>query len=379
MEYRTITIGTETKKVSLLGFGAMRFPTKEDGSIDRVLAKKMMLRAIEEGVNYIDTAYPYHGGDSERFVAEVIAELDRESLYLADKLPIWDCHTKDDVERIFQEQLDRCGVEYFDFYLIHAVNKGRIKQIEELDLLATLERYRREGKIRNIGFSFHDDLDAFKEWVEIYNWDFVQIQLNYMDVNHQQGIEGYHILTSKNIPVIVMEPVKGGSLAKFHESIEAKLKAIRPNDSIASWAFRWVASLPNVRVILSGMSNLEQVEDNLKTFQTFEPFTEAEQVLIKEVREELLNLSQVDCTSCNYCMPCPHGVDIPGNFRIFNHHAMYKNDGAIQWVLNSMKQKNSSADMCIDCGECIPKCPQHIEIPTKLAEFDEYLKSNGLK
>lgn len=379
MEYRTIKTKNEELKVSLLGFGAMRFPTLEDGTIDKVLSKQMILSALDNGVNYIDTAYPYHDGKSELFVKEVIQELDRESFYLADKLPIWDCHTKEDVDRIFHEQLDKCGVEYFDFYLVHAVNKGRIKQVQDLDLFNTLEKYRNEGKIRNIGFSFHDDLEAFKLWVDLYDWDFVQIQLNYMDINHQQGIEGYHILTEKNIPVIVMEPVKGGGLAKFNPTIEAKLLEQRPNDSIASWAFRWVGSLPNVKVILSGMSTQEQVDDNLKTFAQFEPLTKQEESLVMAVREEILQLSPVDCTSCNYCMPCPHGVNIPGNFRAYNNHAMYQRDGYIKWVVGSMVDKNSYADVCINCGECIPKCPQHIDIPTQLEEFDDYLKQHGLK
>lgn len=379
MEYRKIKINNKEEDVSLLGFGCMRFPQTKDGEIDKPLSKEMMMKALQSGVNYIDTAYPYHGGKSELFVKEVIKDLDRESFYLADKLPIWDCHTKEDVERIFHEQLDKCGVEYFDFYLIHAVNKGRLKQIAELDLLKTLEQYRDQGKIRNIGFSFHDDLETFKEWANLYDWDFVQIQLNYMDVNHQQGIEGYEILTEKDIPVIIMEPVKGGSLAKFNNKIESKLKAKRPNDSIASWAFRWVGSLPNVKVILSGMSTMEHVTDNIDTFTDFEPLSKEEYTLVEEVKQDVLNLSQVDCTSCNYCMPCPHGVDIPGNFRTFNHHAMYGRDGHAKWVIGNLVKKDAYADVCINCGECIPKCPQHIDIPTDLEAFDAYVSSNGLK
>lgn len=378
MEKRMIKVNGKTEEVSLLGFGCMRFPMK-DGQIDKELSKKMMLYAVENGVNYIDTAYPYHGGNSELFVAEVIQELDRERFFLADKLPIWDCHTKEDVDRIFHEQLQKCGVDYFDFYLIHAVNKGRIQQIQDLDLLSTLEQYKKEGKIRNIGFSFHDDLEAFKLWVDLYPWDFVQIQLNYMDINHQQGMTGYDMLTERDIPVIIMEPVKGGSLAKFNPVVEQKLLDYHPDKSIASWAFRWVASLPNVKVILSGMSTFEQVEDNINTFKNFKPLNPEEQQIITETRNELLNLTMVDCTSCNYCMPCPHGVNIPGNFRVYNHHSMYKNDGYVNWVVGNMKNEGSFADQCIDCGECLPKCPQFIEIPTQLAEFDQYLKDNGLK
>ncbi|AIO18265.1 putative oxidoreductase [Candidatus Izimaplasma bacterium HR1] len=378
MEKREIKVNGKREQVSLLGFGCMRFPTK-DGEIDTKVSKEMIYKAVENGVNYIDTAYPYHGGKSELFVKEVIQELDRNSFFLADKLPIWDCKTKEDVDRIFHEQLEKCGVEYFDFYLIHAVNKDRIEEVKNLDLFATLEKYKNEGKIRNIGFSFHDDLDAFKLWADLYDWDFVQIQLNYMDIEHQQGMEGYEILTKKGIPVIIMEPVKGGSLAKFNEKIESKLKSYNKEASIASWAFRWVASLPNVKVVLSGMSTLEQVEDNLKTFNNFIPFNEEEYKIIKEVRNDIHDLSKVECTSCNYCMPCPHGVDIPKNFRAYNNHSMYENDNYIKWVVEDMNKQSSLASFCIECGECLPKCPQFIEIPTRLIEFDGYLEEKRLK
>ncbi len=378
MENRQIKVNGILKDVSLLGFGCMRFPTT-DGEIDKELSTKMVNYALQNGVNYIDTAYPYHGGKSELFVGELIKNLDRNSFYLADKLPIWDCNTKEDVERIFHEQLEKTGVEYFDFYLIHAVNKKYLDKIIELDLLKTLEKYKSEGKIHNIGFSFHDDLEIFKKWVEVYDWDFVQIQLNYMDVEHQQGIEGYEILTKKGIPVIVMEPVKGGSLANFNEKIEKKLKDYNPNVSVASWAFRWVASLPNVKVILSGMSTMEQVEDNIETFSNYKPLNKEEYKIIQEVRSDVLDLSKVDCTSCGYCIPCPYGVDIPGNFRVYNNHSMYENDGYVKWMMGEMAKRGASADICVDCGECLPKCPQYIEIPTRLVEFDNYLLENGLR
>jgi predicted aldo/keto reductase-like oxidoreductase len=377
MEKRLIKIGNENKEVSLLGFGCMRFPLK-DGEIDKEKSKEMMMYAINNGVNYIDTAYPYHGGKSELFVKEVIQDLKRDTFYLADKLPIWDCKTKEDVNRIFHEQLEKCGVEYFDFYLIHAVNKDRIKTVEELDLLSILEQYKKQGKIRNIGFSFHDDLEAFKLWVDLYNWDFCQIQLNYMDVNHQQGMEGYNILTKKGIPVIIMEPVKGGSLAKFNDDIESILKENRPEDSIASWAFRWIGSLENVKVVLSGMSTMDQVIDNVKTFSNFEKMKKEELKLIEKVKNEVNNLSKVECTSCNYCMPCPHGVDIPANFRLYNAHSMYQQDNHAKWVLGNLQKEDKDASNCINCGICVEKCPQHIDIPNRLSDFNRYLKENGL-
>ncbi len=364
--------------VSLLGFGCMRFPVLDNGEVDFKESKRMVDYAVANGVNYIDTAYPYHGGKSELIVRDIIKDYDREKFYLANKLPLWECKDNDDIDRIFHEQLKKCGVDYFDFYLIHAVNKERYTQVQELKVIEQLEKYRDEGKIRNIGFSFHDDLPTFKKWVDLYNWDFVQIQLNYMDIHHQQGMTGYKILTEKGIPVIIMEPVKGGSLAKFNSDVEKLLKDKDSEASIASWAFRWAGTLTNARTILSGMTTMEQVEDNIKTFSNFKTLNKDELTLMGKVREELLELSKVACTSCNYCMPCPHGVDIPGNFRIFNHHSMYKNDKYTNWAYSNLEKKEASGDVCVDCGECLPKCPQQIEIPTDLKNMEVYLKENGL-
>jgi predicted aldo/keto reductase-like oxidoreductase len=200
-----------------------------------------------------------------------------------------------------------------------------------------------------------------------------------MDINHQQGMTGYEILTEKDIPVIIMEPVKGGSLVKYNDRIEKLFTDYNDQDSIASWAFRWLGSLPNIKVILSGMTTMEQVEDNVNTFTDFKPLNDEEQEIIETVREEILALSQVECTSCNYCMPCPHGVNIPANFRLYNMHAMYNNTGHVKWAYGNLEKNEASADVCIDCGECIPKCPQNIEIPTRLSDFQDYLKDNGIK
>ncbi len=364
-------------EVSLLGFGCMRLPLK-DGEVDILKTKEMLDYAYKNGVNYFDTAYPYHGGKSENIVGNIIKHYDRKTFYLADKLPLWECKNEKDIDRIFHEQLEKCGVDYFDFYLIHAGNKERLEQLKTLNVLQKLTQYKQAGKLHRIGFSFHDDLENFKEWLAFFDWDFVQIQLNYMDVDHQQGIEGYHLLTEKGIPVIVMEPVKGGGLVKFNNSIEKIFKDYNNELSIASWAFRWVGSLPNVKVILSGMSTMEQVKDNLETFTNFKSLNKEEHELIKKVRREILDLSKVDCTGCNYCMPCPHGVDIPGNFKLYNAYSMYQNSKYASWAYGNLVKNESSASVCEDCGECLPKCPQQIEIPTSLAEMEGYFKENGL-
>lgn len=377
MEYRKIKVNNEEKDVSLLGFGCMRFPM-EGNKINEPLAKKMLLKAIDGGVNYIDTAYPYHDGESELFVGKALKDIDRSKYFLADKLPLWDCETEEDIDRIFLEQLEKCQVDYFDFYLIHAVNKARYDKTIKLNVIEHLERFRKEGKIKNIGFSFHDDYDTFVRWVNLYNWDFVQIQLNYMDIDHQQGIKGYELLTEKNIPVVIMEPVKGGSLVNFNDEIIDKFHQLDDTQSIASWAFRWVGTLPNVKVILSGMSTMEHVEDNVKTFSPFTPLNKKELTAIKDIRKHINSLSEVNCTACKYCMPCPHGVDIPGNLRTFNAHAMYGNDHHTKWVISRLKSKDAFADACIECNICLTKCPQNISIPSELKRFKEYALDNGL-
>jgi len=374
---KTTKLDNSLLDVSVLGFGCMRFP-ESNGEVNINEAKKMMDFAYSNGVNYFDTAYPYHGGKSEIIIRDIIKHYDRETFYLADKLPLWDCKNSEDIDRIFHEQLKNCGVDYFDFYLIHAMNKDRLNRVKELNVMKQLEKYKEEGKIHRIGFSFHDDLDVFKECIDYYNWDFVQIQLNYMDIGHQQGIEGYNILAEKGIMIVVMEPVKGGGLVKFNNKIEKLLTDYNNKDSIASWAFRWVGSLPNVKVILSGMSTMEQVEDNVNTFSNFIPLNLEEQTIIKKVRNEILDLSKVDCTSCNYCMPCPHGVNIPGNFGLYNDYSMYQNEGNIKWAYGILVNKESDASVCTECGECIPKCPQQIEIPTSLANMEVYFKNNGI-
>lgn len=369
MEKRKIDkIGIET---SLLGFGMMRLPTKE-GKIDEEMTMKMAKYAYDNGVNYFDTAWPYHGGESEIVTGKVIKQFERETFYLATKLPLWDVKEKDEIVKILDKQLEKLDVDYIDFYLVHAVNQERVDQIKSLNVMEILEEQRCLGKIKYIGFSFHDELDVFKEAVNLYDWDFCQIQLNYMDVNHQQGVEGYDILTEKGIPVIIMEPVKGGKLTKYSDNIEKMFYDYNSNDSIASWAFRWIGSFDNVKVILSGMSNMDQMKDNIKTFSNFTKINDTENEIIQNVVDKLNSIIRVDCTSCDYCMPCPHGVNIPGNFRIFNDFAMYQNTDYTKWAYGSLKNNNADASICIECGECLPKCPQHIEIPDKLKEvFDE--------
>ncbi len=364
MEKRKLDkLGIET---SLLGFGCMRFPTTAEGKIDWEASEKMLDKAYELGVNYYDTAYPYHGGESEVFVGSVMKKYDRSSFYFATKLPLWSVEKLEDVDRIFNEQLSKLQTEYIDFYLMHSVNKGKWDKMVELGVVNRLEELKEEGKIRYLGFSFHDDYEVFEEVLRFRDWDFCQIQLNYMDTEIQAGMKGYKLTESLGIPLVIMEPVKGGSLAAFAEDITSKLRGLDPEASTASFALRWVASLPNVKVVLSGMSNMEQVEDNLKTFGDFKPMNEKEVAAINEIVDRINSRVQSGCTGCRYCMPCPAGVDIPGNFRVWNTYHMYQNYNVVKGSWENGIGEAKQAKNCIKCGKCEKACPQKIQIRADL-------------
>lgn len=360
MEKRRLEkLGIET---SLLGFGCMRFPVTADGRIDEPEAERMIDKAIAAGVNYIDTAYPYHGGASEPFVGRVLKKYDRSSFYLATKLPCWMVNSVEDIDRIFQEQLTRLQTDYIDFYLIHALNKERFQKVEEVGCIEKLEQLKAEGKIKYLGFSFHDDYDTFERILCYRDWDFCQIQLNYMDANEQAGLKGYKLTEEKNVPLVIMEPIKGGSLAAFADDITGMFGSLDAEASVASFALRWVGSLPNVKVILSGMSTMEQVEDNLKTFGSFKPLSRKESGTIDEIVKLINSRVQNGCTGCRYCMPCPAGVDIPGNFRVWNTYHMYQNYSMVKRNWENGLGDEKQAKNCIKCGKCEQACPQKLHI-----------------
>ncbi|MBD5467992.1 MAG: aldo/keto reductase [Lachnospiraceae bacterium] len=364
MEKRTWNnCGVET---SLLGFGCMRFPTLENGQIDEKRTERMLDEAMAAGVNYYDTAYPYHGGESERVVGRLMKKYDRSSFYLATKLPVWLVKTKEDVTRYFEEQLSKLQTDYIDFYLLHALGKDRWADVKKIGILDVLEEYQRQGRIKHLGFSFHDGYEVFEEILRYRKWDFCQIQYNYMDTEEQAGDRGYALTEELGVPLVIMEPVKGGSLAKLPEEVEKTYRALKPDASTASFALRWVGSHPNVKVVLSGMSSEEQVRDNLHTFTEFEPLSEEEQACIKEAVKTLRSRVQNGCTGCRYCMPCPFGVNIPGTFRFWNTYHMYQNYWAVNWGWENMKAEEKP-EACKKCGKCEQACPQKIAIREDLA------------
>lgn len=360
--------------ISLLGFGCMRFPLQEDGRIDEKEAEKMLDTAIAAGVNYIDTAYPYHEGDSEPFVGRVLDKYDRSSYYLATKLPLWSVHTLEDAKRLFESQLQRLHKDYVDFYLLHAVNKDTWKKVLDLGILPYLDEEKKAGRIKNLGFSFHDHYEVFEEMIHYRDWDFCQIQLNYMDTDTQAGMKGYELTVKKGIPLVIMEPVKGGSLAGFSGDIDKIFKDENPDASIASWALRWVGSLPNVKVILSGMSTQEQVEDNLATFADFKPLTSGEKEAVDKVIHTLRSRLQNGCTACRYCMPCPAGVDIPGNFSVWNNYHVFLNYDIVSYDWENNLADSVKAKNCIKCGKCEQVCPQKIAIRENLERLQADLE-----
>ena len=371
MEFRALDkLGIKT---SLLGFGCMRFPTL-DGKIDKARAEKMLDDAYAAGINYFDTAWPYHNGESEPFVGDVMQKYPRESFYFATKLPCWNVKEREDATRIFEQQLEHLHSDYVDFYLLHAMNKNSFHQMRDLGVIDDMVELKNQGKIKYLGFSFHDDYDAFEEMVTYRDWDFCQIQYNYMDTNEQAGDKGYALCEKLNIPIIIMEPIKGGALASYAPEVEEIFKAERPEKSIASWALRWVASKPQVKVVLSGMTTEDQLKDNLDTFENFEALSEKELETVNNVVVEVRSRIKNGCTGCRYCMPCPFGVDIPKNFSIWNNYGMYNNASSAKWNFNNMKEEEH-ADKCMSCGACEDACPQKLPIREHLVQVAELMRS----
>jgi uncharacterized protein len=378
MKYRKF--GSLDWEVSALGFGAMRLPVldNDSGKINEPLATKMVRHAIDEGVNYIDTAYPYHQEQSERFVAKVLKDGYREKVKLATKMPSWLVKEEADFDRLLEEQMRRLDVDFIDFYLLHALNGKTWANYQKLDVFSWAEKRMAEGLFGHLCFSFHDEYAVFEKIVNGYdNWTMAQIQYNYMDTNYQAGRKGLKLAADHGLAVVIMEPLRGGRLANnpAPKAVEAAWAKSVHNWSPAAWALHWIWDQPEVSTALSGMSTMPQVEENLETASAsaIGKLTEQDHELIAEVQNAYDSMAPIPCTQCEYCLPCPNGVAIPRIFEVYNEAVMYEELGGSRWAYNNQISADARADNCIECGDCEAACPQNIEIIDWLAKAHELL------
>ncbi|MGX8796990.1 aldo/keto reductase [Fusibacter sp. JL298sf-3] len=363
---KTRLIGKTGIEASVLGFGCMRLPIVDGDSskIDAPEAIALIRHAIDSGVTYIDTAYPYHGGTSEALVGKALKDGYRERVTLVTKSPSWLHKAPEDFEKYLDEQLANLETDCIDIYLLHALNRKYWETYKSMDVFKHIEKAKADGKIKHIGFSFHDDYPLFEEIVDSYNWDVCMIQLNYMDTEEQAGLKGLAYAEEKGIPVIVMEPLKGGMLATPSEDIAEMWQDAQMTMSPVEWALSYVANFENVKVILSGMSNREQLEENLAIGNRLAVGRLDSDALavVAQVKAAYDSKVQVKCTQCEYCMPCPHGVEIPRAFTYFNRAHIFNAHDAIRKQYHTAFKPESMAGQCVACGACEPKCPQKIEI-----------------
>ena len=367
-------------KLSALGFGAMRLPVidGDDSRIDEAAALQMVDTAMKNGINYYDTAWGYHNENSELVMGKALARYPRESFYLATKFPGYDASNWGKVEEIFEKQLQKLGVEYFDFYLFHNVCEMNIDAYlddEKYGIYSYLIKQKQNGRIKHLGFSCHGDMPVLERFLSAYGKDmeFCQLQLNYLDWTFQNGKKKVDLLDKWNIPVWVMEPLRGGKLAKLAPAYEEELKALRPDEEIPAWAFRFLESIPSVTVILSGMSNQEQLEKNLATFAEDKKLSEKELSVLLDIAEKMLSVGTVPCTACHYCVShCPMGLDIPNLLSLYNEHA-YSGGGFIAPMALSALPEDKRPQACLQCRSCEQVCPQQIKISEVLADFSAKL------
>ena len=368
------------KKLSALGFGAMRLPVidGDDGRIDEAAALRMVDTAMQNGINYYDTAWGYHGENSELVMGKALSRYPRDSFYVATKFPGYDPSNWSKVEEIFEQQLKKLGVEYFDFYLFHNVCEMNIDAYlndEKYGIYSYLMKQKKNGRIRHLGFSCHGSIPVLQRFLDAYGKDmeFCQLQLNYLDWTFQNGKEKVELLDQQNIPVWVMEPLRGGKLAKLLPEYEARLKELRPDEEIPAWAFRFLQSIPSVTMILSGMSNDEQLEKNLITFAEDKKLNEVEMGALLDIAEKMLSVGTVPCTACHYCVShCPQGLNIPDLLALYNEHA-FTGGGFIAPMALGALPEEKRPQACLQCRSCEQVCPQQIKISEVLADFSAKL------
>lgn len=369
-------------KLSALGFGSMRLPVKNGvySDIDETAAREMIAYAMKNGVNYYDTAWGYHDGMSETVMGKLLSEYERESFYLASKFPGYDLGNMGKAEEIFGKQLKKCRVEYFDFYLIHNVCEMNIDAYldEKYGILEYFGKQKADGRIKHLGFSAHGDLGVIKRFLEVYGpyMEFGQLQVNWLDWTFQSAKEKIELLASRSIPVWVMEPVRGGKLARLSEEDEKTLKSLRPDESIPAWSFRFLQSLPQVTVTLSGMSDMEQIKDNIATYSENKPLNETEMKTLLHIAENMVKKSVLPCTACRYCTShCPKGLAIPELIGLYNEHR-FTGGGFIAPMVLGTYSEDKLPSACVGCRSCEKVCPQQIKISDMMKDFTERLKVN---
>ena len=367
------------KKLSGLGFGAMRLPVVDgdDSQIDKKQTFQMVDEAMAAGINYYDTAWGYHGGNSELVMGEALLKYPRETFYLADKFPGYDLSNMPRVKEIFEKQLEKTEAGYFDFYLFHNVCEMNINQYldPKYGILDYLLEQKKNGRIRHLGFSCHGEMDVLRRFLDAYgeHMEFCQIQLNYLDWEFQHGKEKVALLNEWKIPVWVMEPLRGGKLAKLNGSMEQELKALRPDEEIPAWAFRFLQSVPGVTMILSGMSDLQQLRSNLCTFETDNPLNDEEMAGLMRVSAKMQSRKSIPCTACHYCVShCPQGLDIPRLIALYNEHLLTVEDGGMAFIapmaLMAIPEEKRPVS-CLHCQSCEQVCPQQIQISDFMSDF----------
>ncbi len=359
--------------VPLLGFGCMRLPMKGD-EVDMNELEKMVEYAMQHGANYFDTAYMYVDGKSEIAMGKVLKNYNRKDIIIADKSPAMYMKSKDDVKRIFEEQLKKCQTDYFDFYMVHNINKNTIDNYRNFEMYKQLDDFRRQGLVKYVGFSFHGTPDMLREVAPEHPWDFAQLQINYLDWDVVKAHEQYDIVQAQKIPVTVMEPLRGGGLVNLSDKAMAKLKEHYPDTTPAAFGLRWAASRANVVTVLSGMSNLQQMKENIETFIHYKDMTEEEIKVADEVAKIIQSQGEINCTACRYCMEvCPRGINIPAAFALYNQYKVTGNKMLFSIYYDTLADAEKP-DKCIKCGLCNKNCPQSLEIPTLLAKIEDTYK-----
>ncbi|TCL61931.1 hypothetical protein EDC14_103033 [Hydrogenispora ethanolica] len=375
--------GKTGETVSALGFGCMRLPIRDDdpSHIDEAEAIRMIRYAIDAGVNYVDTAYPYHGtgfthgGSSEPLVAKALKDGYRERVKLATKLPSWLIQSRADMDQYLDEQLERLETDHIDFYLVHSLNVSSWATVKQFGIAEFLDQALRDGRIKYAGFSFHDRLPLFKEIVDAYDWSFCQIQYNYLDENYQAGTEGLEYAAQRGLGMVIMEPLRGGKIVNLPQAARDVLERTGSGRTPAEWGLRWVWNSPEVSVVLSGMTTMEQVVENVKAAGEVLPdsLSQEELAAIERVKRIFNERVKVQCTACGYCMPCPVGINIPGCFSFYNDHWVFDGNPQIKamYQRQSTLTKAAPASKCVACGRCESHCPQGIAIRDELKRVTE--------